>query len=456
MNRPASIRIGTGSAWWGDRIDPLEKHVNEGDLDYLCFEAIGEATLSTAHVRKRKDASFKGFDPYLEERMRAVLPRCMARGTRIVSNQGWINPLGAAEFVVVLLRELGYAGVKVAAVTGSDVYMHISSADPVVLETGKSLSEHGRTLVGADAYLGAEPLVAALAAGAQIVITGRVADPSLFLAPMIHAFGWDCLDATLVGAGSGIGHLLECGAQVTGGYYADPGFKDVADPYDLAYPIAEVFPDGSAVITKVAGSGGEVTVRTVKEQMFYEVHDPRRYITPDVVVDFTAAVLVQEAADRVHVSGITGTPRTDTLKVSIGIEEGFMGEDMLVFAGPGCLQRAELARKILLRRFETVRLVASDSTVDLLGVNAIHGPATAAAPGAAGEVLEVAVRAAARTESRAEAEKVGREIDGMAVSGVGYSGKRMATYDRVREVIGIYSALIPRDSVNPETDFLES
>jgi hypothetical protein len=198
-------------------------------------------------------------------------------------------------------------------------------------------------IISAEAYLGAEPIVEALRLGADIVITGRVADPS-FLAPMMHEFGWPVDDYSRLGAGSGLGHLVECGAQVTGGYFADPGFKDVPNPWDLAFPIAEVESDGSAVIAKVAGTGGAINAMTVKEQMLYEVHDPANYITPDVVVDFTTAKLEQAGSDRMRVSAISGKPRTATLKVSMGCMEGFIGEDMFFYAGPGALRRAQLAK----------------------------------------------------------------------------------------------------------------
>jgi hypothetical protein len=270
---------------------------------------------------------------------------------------------------------------------------------------------------------------------------------------MIHEFGWDALDFALLGQGSGVGHLMECGAQVTGGYFADPGFKDVPEPWNLAFPIAEVDPDGSAVITKLEGTGGIVSAMTVKEQMFYEVHDPANYLTPDVTVDFTTARIEGEGRDRVRVAGISGKPRPSTLKVSLGCLEGFIGEDMFFYAGPGALRRAELAREILTKRFRVVGLQAEEVRIDLLGLNAIHGVAT---PAPAVEPYEIAVRVAARTQNREEAIKVGREVDGMAVSGVAMTGKRVPHQDRVREVIGIWSTLVPRETVPWRVTMVES
>ena len=448
-----TLRIGAGSAWWGDRVGPAVLNAEKGDLDYLCFETMAEATISAAQVRKRRDPSFPGYDTYLDDRMRAVLPACLKRNTKIVTNQGWINPDGAAQRITHWLREFGAKGVKVAAINGSLITDRVLELTDKILENGQSTKTLKDSLVSAEVYLGAEPIVQALKAGAQIVVSGRVADPSIFMAPMMYEFGWDALDHMRLGAGNGLGHLMECGAQVTGGYFADPGFKDVPQPWDLAFPIVEVEADGSAVLTKVAGSGGAVNLMTVKEQMLYEVHDPANYLTPDVVVDFTTAQLEQIGPDRVRISHISGKPRTPTLKVSIGCIEGHIGEDMFFYAGPGALRRAQLAKKILEERFKIVNLDAEEMRVDFLGLNAIHGAMT---PADAPEPYEIAVRVAARTTTREEAIKVGREVDGMAVSGVGMTGKRVPHQDRTREIIGVWSSLVPREKIVPSINYYES
>jgi hypothetical protein len=338
-------------------------------------------------------------------------------------------------------------------VSGSLITDRVLELTDTIMEDGRPTSALAESLVSAEAYMGAEPIVEALRGGAQIVITGRVADPSLFMAPMMHEFGWDALDHLRVGRGNGLGHILECGAQVTGGYFCDPGFKDVPAPWDLAFPIAEVEPDGSAVITKVAGRGGAVNLMTVKEQLFYEVHDPANYLTPDVVVDFTTTQLEEIGRDRVRITEISGKPRTPTLKVSIACMEGFIGEDMFFYAGPGALRRAELARKILQERFRIVGLEADDLRIDFVGMNAIHG---AISPKEQAEPYEIAVRVAARTKTREQALKVGREVDGMAVSGVGMTGKRVPHQDRTREIIGVWSSLVPREHVRPVISMYES
>ena len=447
------IRIGSGAAWWGDRVEPAALNAEKGELDYLCFETMAEATVSAAQVRARRDPSFPGYDTYLDDRMRAVLPACMARGTKIISNQGWINPDAAAQRVVHWLKEFGYTGVKVAAVNGSLITEHVLELTDTILENGKPTASLQSTLISAEVYQGAEPIVQALKSDAQIVITGRVADPSIFLAPMMFEFGWDPLDHVKLGQGTGIGHILECGAQATGGYFADPGFKDVPEPWNFGFPIAEVSSDGSAVISKVTGTGGAITLQTIKEQLLYEVHDPFNYLTPDVVVDFSTAVLEQVGTDRVKVSHISGKPRTPTLKVSIGCTEGFIGEDMFFYAGPGALRRAQLAKKILEERFKIVKLEAEEIRIDYLGLNAIHGDAT---PMDAPEPYEVAVRVAARTQTREQAIKVGREIDGMAVSGIAHTGKRVPHQDRTREVIGVWSSLVPRERIVPTVNYFVS
>jgi hypothetical protein len=447
-----TIRIGSGAAWWGDRVEPAVLNAEKGDLDYLCFETMAEATVSAAQVRARRDPSFPGYDTYLDDRIKGVLPGCLRRGTKIISNQGWINPDAAAERIAHWLRHYGAKGWSVASVSGSLITDRALELTDCILENGQPTASLRDSMVSAEAYLGAEPIVQALKNGANIVVTGRVADPSIFMAPMMYEFGWDPLDHARVGAGNGIGHLLECGAQVTGGYFSDPGFKDVPDPWNLAFPIAEVAPDGSAVITKVGGTGGAVNLRTVKEQMLYEVHDPANYLTPDVVVDFTTSRLEQVGPDRLRVSGISGKPRTPTLKVSIGCTEGYIGEDMFFYAGPGAVRRAQLAKRILEERFRMVGLQAEEIRIDFLGINAIHG---AMSPADRAEPYEVAVRVAARTKTREEALKVGREVDGMAVSGIAATGKRVPFQDRAREVIGVWSSLIAREHVVPEIKYFE-
>ena len=274
-----TIRIGSGAGYSGDRIEPAVELAEKGDLQYLVFECLGERTVALAQQARMKNPD-SGYDPLLEERMRAVLPLCAAKGIKIVTNMGAANPVAAARRTAEIAKSLGLSSLKIAAVVGDDVLDACKDGDLPIMEFDGTIKQLGNRLLSANAYLGAEPIAQALTAGADIVITGRASDPALFLAPMIHAFGWAMDDWNLLGQGTVAGHLLECAGQITGGYFADPGYKDVADLARLGFPIGEVGEDGSLVITKVAGSGGAVTAQTCKEQLLYEVHDPSDICSP--------------------------------------------------------------------------------------------------------------------------------------------------------------------------------
>ena len=310
------VRLGAGAGYSGDRIEPAVELAQYGALDYLIFECLAERTIAIAQQARRLDPEL-GYDPLLEARMRAVLPIATKNGVRIISNMGAANPRAAALKTAQIARELGLSGLKIAAVTGDDVLDVVRQGDFKFEESGESVASIDTRIVSANAYLGAAPIVEALANGADIVLTGRVADPSLFVAPLIHEFGWKMDDWAMLGQATVVGHLLECAGQVTGGYFADPGFKDVPNLARLGFPIGEVSADGSVVITKVQHAGGRVTEATCKEQLIYEIHDPQRYLQPDVVADFTQIQVVEESDNRIRVSGGRGTPRTDTLKVSV-------------------------------------------------------------------------------------------------------------------------------------------
>src|SRR4051812_8600566 len=274
-----SIRIGSGAGYSGDRIEPAVELAEKGGIDYLVFECLGERTVALAQQARMKNPD-AGYDPLLEERFRAVLPVCAAKGIRIVTNMGAANPQAAARKTAEIAKSLGLS-LKVAAVIGDDVLEACRDGDLPIMEFDGTIKQLGNRLLSANAYLGAEPIADALAAGADVVITGRASDPALFLAPMIHAFGWAMDDWNLLGQGTVAGHLLECAGQVTGGYFADPGYKDIAGLARLGFPIGEVGKDGSLVITKVAGSGGAVTAGTRKEPPLHEGHHPRRHNQPD-------------------------------------------------------------------------------------------------------------------------------------------------------------------------------
>jgi len=310
-----------------------------------------------------------------------------------------------------------------------------------VVETGGTVRDLGDLLVSANAYLGAEALLPALEAGCRVILAGRVADPSLFLAPMIHEYRWGLADWTRLGAGTALSHLLECAAQVTGGYFADPGLKDVDRLEDAGFPIAEVAEDGEGIVTKVPGTGGEVTRETCREQLLYEVHDPASYLTPDVTADFSGIVLKDLGDDRVRVTGADGRPRPDNLKVSLGVRQGFLGEGEISYAGHGAMNRARLAAEIVLKRLERQGFRRDDMRVEFVGYDALLGPlagGTFPLPG------DVRLRVAARMERKRDAERVGEEVENLYLNGpAGPGGARKA----IRPLIGVLTAFIDRGLV---------
>jgi len=304
------------------------------------------------------------------------------------------------------------------------------------------------TIVSANAYVGAEPIVKALLEGADVVITGRVADPSMFLAPQIVEFGWALDDWDKLGKGTAVGHLLECAGQITGGYYAEPGKKDVEGLGHLGFPIAEVNENGEAVITKIAEAGGSVTVDTCKEQILYEVHDPAHYLTPDVTADFSNITFEQIAKDRVKVGNVTGRERPATLKASVGYVDGYIGEGEMSYAGPGCVARGKLALDIVSERLQIAKVETSELRFDLIGINAIHGDVLAPQP----EPTEVRIRVAGRCETLKEAVKIGNEVETLYTNGPASGG---GAGKSAKQVVAMLSALLPRDFVAPSIQFIE-
>ena len=442
-----TVRIGTGAGYSGDRIDPAVELAEKGSISYLVFECLAERTIALAQKALRLDPA-AGFDPLLEERMHAVLGLCAASKIRVVTNMGAANPVAAMAKTREVARALSLRGLRIAAVTGDDVLSVVGDGDFAFMESGLPVQSLADRLISANAYLGAEPIVAALAAGADVVITGRVADPSLFLAPLMHEFGWSASDWNLLGQGTVIGHLLECAGQVTGGYFADPGYKDVPGLAHLGFPLAEVAEDATAVITKVEGSGGKVTRATCTEQLLYEIQDPAAYITPDVIADFTRVSLDEVARDRVRVSGGQGRPRPHTLKVSAGYLDGFVGEGQISYAGPGALARANLARDILAERLRLYPL--QELRFDLIGINSMHGDRLSQM---APVPYEVRLRVAGRAASHHDASRIPREVEALYTNGPAGGG---GVTGSAKETIAILSTLVPRDIVKPQIQYQES
>lgn len=429
------IRIGCGAGFSGDRLEPAHILVEQGQLNYLVLECLAERTIALAQQRKQLDPS-AGYDPLLERRMQMLLKPLKDHQVTLITNMGAANPIAAARKIVGIAKEQNLS-VKVVAVTGDDVLSQISPQE-TAMESGQALGTVG-PLLSANAYLGVEGILDALRIQPDIIITGRVADPSLFLAPMIYEFGWSLQDYPLLGKGTVVGHLLECAGQVSGGYFADPGKKDVTGLATLGYPYADVYADGRALVSKVAGTGGQINLRSAKEQLLYEVVNPHAYYTPDVIADFMGVKLQETGPNEVWVSGGSGREKPQQLKVSVGYQALFLGEGEITYAGANAVARARLAgdilRERLMSRFPNLR-------IDLIGHNSVHNDALAGSH----DPYEVRLRVAVKTELAADAKLVGEEVEALYTNGpAGGGGVRKY----VHPVIGIVSVLADRKQIVP-------
>jgi len=439
-----TIRIGSGAGYAGDRLEPSLELIEKGNLDYISYECLAERTIAIGQEAKLKDPT-KGYNSLLEYRMERALPLAWEHKVKIITNMGSANPEAAAKKCVEIAKKHGLDGMKIACVTGDDILPILDRyADTEVWETHEPLKDLPGQVVSANAYMGVEGIVKALAEGADVVITGRVSDPAIFMAPMIHEFGWAMDDWDKLGKGTMVGHLLECGGQVTGGYYAEPGKKDVPGVGHLGFPLVEVAEDGSFFVTKVPGSGGLVTPDTCAEQICYEIHDPENYITPDVVADFKNVKFVQDGPDKVVVTGAKGKPRTPTFKCSIGYKDCFIGDGEISYGGPGCLERAKLALEILKERLELVAPGQFDEMkFDLIGCNSLYWNPDFTY----NEPSEVRVRAAGRAKTKAIADLVPNEVEALYTNGpAGGCG----AVKRTRDIVSVASILIDRNDVKPQ------
>ena len=451
MQDQTPYRIGAGAGYAGDRIDPAVALAERGELDALVFECLAERTIALAQLRRSADPK-AGYDPMLKARMRAVLPACVRNGVTIITNMGAANPMAAGRAVLAVARELGLPRLRVAVVTGDDVLPWVLANDVPLMDSPDTARSLDGRLISANAYLGADALLPALQADVNVIVTGRVADPSLFLAPLLAHFGWAADDWHRLGQGLLVGHLLECAAQVSGGYLADPGHVDVPDLARVGFPLVEVSADGSAVITKLPGTGGRVDRLSCTAQLLYEVEDPAHYLQADVVGDFSKVCFTQLEPDRVQAQGASGHARPEQLKVTLGYRDGFIGEGQISYAGPGARARGELALGILRQRLADASLphglAGLEQRAELIGVNAMHGPQL----GSDHEPYEVRVRLAVRCATRAQAEAVGQEVEALYLNGPAGGG---GVTQSVREVIAAASALVPRSAVQPRCDILE-
>ncbi|MFC3123672.1 acyclic terpene utilization AtuA family protein [Pseudoroseomonas globiformis] len=454
----ALLRIGCGSGFSGDRLDApgpvVDALIASGGPAALMLEVLGERTLALAQ-RERLHSPQKGYEPALLDLLRPILARCAAAGIPIVTNGGAANPRGAAEAVLGLAREMGLPGLRIGVVEGDDIRGTdaLADLDPWEGDAGAVLEPD--KVIAANVYLGAAPIAEALRRGAQLVITGRCSDPALALGPMLAHFGWNETDWDRLAAGTMAGHLLECGAQVTGGYFADPGVKDIpGDALGMAtigFPIAEIGPDGSVLITKPDGTGGRVDRRSVTEQLLYELHDPSAYLTPDVVLDITGVTIAEEAPDRVRIAGARGTPRPERLKATVSLPGGWLSEAEISYAGPNARARAELAGRTVGERLRLLGL-EGQSRIDLIGVVSVFGGDASPGPFAANAAEDIRLRLAFATESKATAERAAREVLSLYCCGpAGGGGVRMRVTDRIRTL----SFLIPRERLAPHVTLLD-
>jgi len=438
-----NIRIGCGAGQSDDRIPPAVELALHGNLDYLVFECLAERTIGRETQTRMHDNN-KGYTPSLHERLRATLAICHKKNIRIVSNMGAANPIAGAKAMRREARSLGLGDIPCAVVLGDDVADKVRDRPELtILENGEPLESILANLVSANAYLGADIVAKALDTRAPVVLTGRVADPSLFLAPMLHEFGWPYDDLEKLSIGTVTGHLMECSSSVTGGCFSWPGRKEVPNLARLGYPIAEVSSGGDIRITKTPGSGGRVDVMTCTEQLLYEMHDPSAYLTPDCVLDVTEVELTQDGPDRVAVVGQRGKPRTPTYKVVIGHTDGYIGEGEVSFAGIDAVARARMAAEAVEERLRMQAHVFEDYRVDLIGMSSLHGAAETRP-----EPYEVRLRVAGRAKNWKAAEALGFEVRSMHMHGPGGAGGGKGPM--VREVLAVKSVLLPRELVSPE------
>lgn len=431
-----TFHLGNGAGFSGDRVDApipvLRSLIARGGPAAMFFETLGERTVALAHLEKRANPT-RGYEPMLERLLDPILADAHAHRIPLLGNWGAANPPAAALAVAKLALAKGLPDLRIGLVEGDDVTPLVAGGQLPVHEADAGLDMGAWSLIAANAYIGAEPLVEALAQGADVVVAGRTSDPALAIAPLAHHFGWRFDDWERLALGAATGHLLECGSQVTGGVFWDPGFKDIPDPANIGFPIAEVSAEGGLIITKPDGTGGLVDLRTVKEQLLYELHDPAHYITPDVVLDITQTRLEQAGPDRVSVHGLRGHPRPDTLKVTASFEGSWLGEGEVSVAGPNALARARATADVLLERMKR-RGLEVRARVDLIGVASVHDDDGGSLwRGYAGpEPADIRIRLAVEARTRDDADQASREVLAMLCCGTaGTGGARWRVTPRI-------------------------
>ena len=442
-NEKTSLLIGCAAGFSGDRTDAaqpiVQELVRQNKPAFLIFETLAERTLALAQLARRHDPD-AGYEPLMVEFLQPVLADCLAHGIRIVSNFGGANPQGAARAIAALAGELGTRVPRIAVVHGDDLSGHEHCQ---LLETALGQDMPNQQRVSANAYIGARPIAEALRAGADIVVCGRVSDPSLVVGPAMAHFDWAWDDWDRLARATMTGHLLECGTQVSGGYFADPGYKDVPDMERLGYPIAEIDSTGNSTIFKPSLTGGCITAATVKEQLLYEIHDPACYLTPDVVADITQAEVIPVGPDRVRLEGVIGHPRPEQLKVNVCFESGWFAEGEISYAGPRAAERARLAARTISRRLAEIAPLRTD----LIGVTSVWGNDSSdwlTDASTSNAARDVRLRMAWQHSDRAVAARLPREITALYCCGPA-GGGGVRTQMRLR--LGMVSCLVPQQQV---------
>lgn len=451
------IRIASGQGFWGDLpIAPIQQ-VRKGDVDYLMMDYLAEVTMSIMQKQKLRNPEFgyaRDFVSVIEE----ILPEIVEKGVKVVSNAGGVNPLACKDAILAAAKKAGYTGVKVAVVHGDDILENIDElvADGHELKNmddGKSIRGIKDELLSANVYFGAKPIVDALDAGANIVVTGRVTDTGLCLGPMIHEFGWSFDDFDLMSTGTIAGHILECGAQSSGGNFTD--WEKVDDFTEVGFPIVEAHSDGTFYVTKHEGTGGLVSSQTVKEQLLYEIGDPKDYITPDCVADFTSIQLKDEGPNRVKVWGIKGQPHTPFYKVSASYQFGYKLTSTLVYAWPDALKKAKAGGEILKNRADKLGLNFTDYRVEYVGFNGCNEHPIDSNTDYS-ELDEIQMRVSVLSDSKDDLNRFGMEIAPLILTGpgavTGFAGGR----PKASDVVAYWPALIKKEACTPKMDIFTS
>jgi hypothetical protein len=450
------IRIASGQGFWGDLLSAPVDQVTRGEVDYLVMDYLAEVTMSILQKQKNKNPQL-GYARDIPVLMEQILPVCMEKGIKVITNGGGVNPVACAEAVLDIAGKLGLGNLKIGVVLGDDIRERIpdllnSGVNLENMESGESIKTIKDKILSANVYFGAFPIVEALHKGADIVITGRTTDTGLTLAPMIYEFGWRKEDYDLMSLGTVAGHILECGGQASGGNFLGD-WESVENMSDIGFPIAEAYPDGNVIITKHEGTGGRVSFETVAEQLVYEIGDPASYITPDCVADFTSIKLQEESLNRVKVYGVTGKPATDFYKVSCSYSDGYSAFGSLTYSWPKALTKAKAADKILRERLARLNLEFDEIRTEFIGYNACHGPLASEID--EDKINEIMLRIGVRSHNFEAVERFGKEIAPLILTGppgvTGFSGGR----PRPSEVVAYWPALIPKTEVNPEVIIME-